>query len=172
MTTGHVLFSRCCRRPWAYALVLLMAVAASPGCADAPTTLDGTLRVPIADKIFLLELAMDDPSRYLGLSGRSHIPADAGMLFVFPQPRTLDFVMRRCLVPIDIIFLGPNGRVVATHQMNVEPPDTPEDRLRRYSSRWPAQFAIELKGHTLDTLGLKPGAKIDLPLDTLKRNAR
>jgi len=93
------------------------------------------------------------------------------MLFVFAHPRKLAFVMRRCLVPIDIIFLDAGGRVVQTHAMAVEPYDTPEWNLKRYSSRYAAQFAIELRGGTLEKLKVKVGDKIDLPLKELKQRA-
>jgi len=126
----------------------------------------------MAGKAFALEVALDPQSRYRGLSDRDVIPDHSGMLFVFPQARKLDFVMRRCLVPIDLIYLGPGGRIVKTHEMQVEPYQTPEDNLKRYPSVWPAQFAIEFKSQTIRSLGLNPGMKIDLPLDALKRQAR
>ena len=94
------------------------------------------------------------------------------MLFVFPEAAPRSFVMRRCLVPIDIAFLGPTGRVVATHEMQVEPYDTPEGELRRYSSGWPALAAVEFQAGTLREIGLEPGQKLDLPLDDLKARAR
>jgi uncharacterized protein len=93
--------------------------------------------------------------------------------------------MRDCLVDIDIIYLDPSGRIVAMHEMKVEPPRGPgegetgdltnrayEERLRRYSSRFPAQFAIEIKGGSLPTMKLREGDKVDLPLDALKARAR
>ncbi len=131
-----------------------------------------TQRVVLGGQVFDLELALDQPARYQGLSDRPQIADHGGMLFVFPQPQPLQFVMRRCLVPIDLIFLGPGGRVITTHRMAVESPETPEQQLRRYASTWPAQFVIELKGGVLDQLDLKPGMKIELPIDTLKRRAR
>ena len=140
------------------------------GCPDH--TQPNTQRVSIAGRTFTLELAMDQASRYQGLSDRHQIPQDGGMLFVFPDVQPRVFVMRRCYVPLDLIYLGPNGRIVAIHEMVVEPPETPEQELYRYSSHWPAQFALELKGKTARALGLKLGVKIDLPLDTLKQNAR
>ena len=130
---------------------------------------DGQRWMPlqIDGRHFRLELAADPDSRYQGLSGRANIPDDQGMLFVFPHARKRQFVMRDCLVPIDIIFLDPAGRVLAMHEMQVEPKGTPESQLRRYGSRYPAQFAIELAGGTLDELELTQGQKIHLPRDRL-----
>lgn len=151
------------------AVLLALALSACSSTTAAPT---GTQAVELEGRTFHLELALDSQARHQGLSDRESIAADGGMLFVFPDVGVRSFVMRRCLVPIDIIFLGPSGRIVAMHEMQVEPYDTPEDELRRYSSRWPAQFAIELAGGTLDQLGLEEGQIVELPLDDLKRRAR
>lgn len=139
------------------------------GCS---TDQQGFETVELSGKKFVLELALDDDKRFQGLSDREEIPADGGMLFVFPESRQLNFVMRRCLVPIDLIFVDSGGRVVAMHAMEVEPYATPDQELKVYSSRFPAQFAIELAGGTLETLGLEQGDKVDLPLDRLKAQAR
>lgn len=154
------------------ALVLLLIMLLC-GCGS-PSALSGqTIDVRIADRTFELEIAADDPARFQGLSDREHIPADGGMLFVYPRETTLTFVMRRCLVPIDLLFLDADGRVVRMHAMTVEPYDTPEADLARYSSApYPAQFAIEVAGGTIRELGVTAGEKIALPLDDLKRLAK
>ncbi len=153
-------------------LAPLLLLALLLGCQpEAPTETD-TQTIHLAGRTFTLELALDHDARVQGLSDRAQIAEQGGMLFVFPQPRVLEFVMRRCPVPIDVIFLDPGGRVTATHAMTVEPPGTPEAQLKRYSSRYVAQFAIELKGGSLATLGLDPGDRVPLPLDALKQRAR
>lgn len=146
-----------------------MLAGCEPGAVTSPPARQP---VTIAGRTFDLELALDDDARYRGLSDRRSLADDGGMLFVFPRPHTLVFVMRRCLVPIDVVFLDPGGRVVATHAMRVEPYDQPEEVLKRYTSRYSAQFAIELRGGTAVALGLEEGQQIDLPTDRLKRLAR
>jgi uncharacterized membrane protein (UPF0127 family) len=162
------------RRPatptlWLGWCAVLLALA-MPGCHSGSD--DQTQRVEIAGRTFTLELALNEVARYRGLSGRANIPERGGMLFVFRSARELNFVMRDCLVPIDIIFLGPDGHITAMHAMAVEPPGTPEHALKRYSSNGPAQFAIELRGGTLPALGLKIGDRIELPFESLKARAR
>jgi len=151
-------------------VVLLVIAVVLGGCS----AVRDPLPVEIGGRTFELELALTLQQRYQGLSDRAHVPADGGMLFVFPDDRVRvqRFVMRRCLVPIDIIYLDPGGRIVAMHEMEVEPYDTPEDELPRYSSRYPAQFAIELAGGALRELGLSEGERIDLPAERLKAAAR
>ncbi|MEX0775247.1 MAG: DUF192 domain-containing protein [Phycisphaeraceae bacterium] len=155
-------------------LLIFLAIA-STGCSRAaapPAPHASHQRVTIKGHTFNLELALDDASRYQGLSDRPEIAPDTGMLFVFPRPRVLEFVMRRCLVPIDLIYLDPGGRVINTHQMAVEPYDRPDAELVHYASDWPAQFVIELRGGTLAQLQLKPADRIDLPVESLKARAR
>lgn len=152
------------------ALVMLMLGS----CAERNPTgsQPSTQRVTLGDRTFILELALDEDARFKGLSDRPSLPDDGGMLFVFPEPDHLQFVMRDCLMPIDIIFLDAGGRVVSMHAMKLEPYGTPDFKLPRYRSRYPAQFAIELKGGTVATLALNVGDKVQLPLADLKARAR
>lgn len=155
-------------------------------CAQQETSAASNVEsVKIGDEWFHLELALDPASRFQGLSGRTHIEEDGGMLFVFPKPAQQAFVMRDCPVAIDILFLDAAGRIVAMHKMKVEEPRRPdepdtgnpstdkyEERLVRYPSRFPAQFVIELAGDTLDRLDLKEGDLIKLDVDGLKARAK
>lgn len=133
-----------------------------------------TLPVRIAGRSFDLELALTHPQRFKGLSDRDHIAHDGGMLFVFPQSQPLAFVMRRCLVPIDLIFLDSWGQITTLHEMQVEdqPFTTQEHLLRTYPSDGAARFAIELAAGSVRQLGLEVGGQIDLPFNELKARAR
>jgi len=156
-------------------VLILVISACSDGESSPPegqADNDTHLSVDIKGETFNLELALDDPTRIQGLSDREEIPADGGMLFVFPEEQRRAFVMRRCLVPIDIAFLDANGEVVWMHAMQVESdPDAPDNRLKQYDSHYPAQFAIEVRDETLRRLGLRQGDRIDLPLQDLKGRA-
>jgi uncharacterized membrane protein (UPF0127 family) len=159
--------------PRCAAVLLLGVMMAGTGChpqqADSG---ERTQAVTLAGEHFTLDLALDDQARFHGLSDVKDIPEHGGMLFVFAEPQQLNFVMRKCLVPIDLIYLGPGGRIVSTHKMAVVPYDTPEEQLKWYSSGWPAQFVLELRQGSIDRLKLKTGQKIDLPLAQLKARAR
>jgi len=164
--------ARCLNHPnrsLAAAIMLLLALCALGCQSSAPAN---TQQVSIASRTFTLELALDGPTRFKGLSDRKEVPETGGMLFVFPEPEVMTFVMRKCHVPIDILFLDPSGRVVQMHEMAVEPYDTPEEKLVRYASQWPAQFAVELRGGTLKTLHVKEGDRVDLPARELIKRAR
>ncbi|MEE9403978.1 MAG: DUF192 domain-containing protein [Algisphaera sp.] len=118
------------------------------------------------------ELALTQDHRFRGLSGRESLPVNRGMLFVFQNEAPRSFVMRDCLMPIDIAFIDASGHVVNVHRMTLDPPGTPEHKLTLYKSNRPALMALELAAGGLDRYGLKPGVKTAFPLLKLKRRAR
>ena len=152
------------------------------GHARGPITgTDGVQReiVVLDGTPFNLDVSADIETRTLGLGGREHIPADGGMLFIFPEATQRQFVMRDCPIDIDIIYVNSLGRIVGMHQMKAEAPRGEnesamayENRLKRYPSGSAAQFVIELAGGRLDDLDLTVGQKLDLDLDRLKALAK
>jgi uncharacterized protein len=148
------------------------------GCEG--TASRSTTRVTLGGKPFTLEVAADNATRYKGLSGRASIEDDGGMIFVFSRPQILRFVMRDCLIDIDIIYLDSMGTVVRTHAMKLEAPRGPgegavgetnptyDGRLKSYSSGLAAQFAIEIQPGMIEKLGIKQGDRIELNLRKLK----
>jgi uncharacterized membrane protein (UPF0127 family) len=174
-------------------LIALIALLATPGCreirspqgapqnGEPPVVDDGREAVTINGETFRLEVAADMATRVRGLMYRDSIPADGGMLFIFPYPEMQSFWMAHCLVDMDIIYLDAEGRVTATHRMKTIPPKGEDEsewayqrraRAKTYWSMYPAQFAIELKAGTLDRLNLLTDDLIELDLERLKAMAR
>jgi len=171
--------------------VLFLCVVMIPtiGCEVEPPP-KGFERIEIKDKIYTLELALDNETRTKGLGERVSLPKNGGMLFVFKRSQRRQFLMRDCFIDIDIIYLDPNGRITAFHHMPKEEPRGPdegevgdldsskpanrryESRLKRYSSRAGTQFVIEIAGGELEKLKLKVGQKIELDTTRLKALAR
>ncbi len=152
-------------------------------------------RVKVGGKEFRLEVVSTDVTRFKGLSDREEIAEDGGMLFVFPRLKVKvhEFVMRDCFADIDIIFLDPKMRITATYHMLIEEarredePKVPlgqrdryDERLKRYGSKFPNQYVIELKGGMLEKLREDPeiakqlevGQVIELDTRKLLRKAR
>ena len=151
-------------------VLLLVAACGAPEPTAAAAGKREVAFVSIGGETFTLELALDPATRQRGLSGRGELARHEGMLFVLPTPRPFAMVMRDCPAPIDVAFLDADGRVVAVHEMAVEPPRAPgetpmayEARLPLYPSGEPVQFAIETAGGRLREVGLAPGSR--LPLD-------
>lgn len=132
--------------------------------------------IEIEGVLFRLELALTSSQRNIGLMGRQQIDDNGGMLFVFPDneryPSKVNFYMKNCLVPIDVIFIDGEGIITTIHEMEPPQPGTPDQELIMYPSMGPVQFAIELRGRRAAELGLKPGDYIELPSDYLLQYAR
>src|SRR3989344_6792049 len=60
-----------------------------------------------------IEYATTTEARERGLGGRTEIPKNYGMLFVFPRDDRYGFWMKDMLIPIDVFWLNDKGQVVS-----------------------------------------------------------
>ena len=121
-----------------------------------------------------LEIARTTSAHRRGLMNRKELPADGGMLFVFDREERRSFWMKNTLIPLDIVFLDAECKVISLHRMEVERPRRPNETepqydmmLTTYPSGAPAQFAIELNAGQISKCGIKVGETIDLRKDDL-----
>lgn len=102
------------------------------------------------------EIASNNQSRALGLSGRVCIPDDTAMLFSFPDSDTRCFWMKDMRFPIDMIWVNAND--VITHvEQGVKPASYPES----YCGSGPAQSVIEVGEGMAARYGLTPGVIVN-----------
>jgi uncharacterized protein len=93
----------------------------------------------------------------VGLMNRQSMPANHGMVFVFPSEQRLSFYMRNTLIPLDILYLDQEGAVVSIHPM--QPLD-----LRGVPVRGGlAKYAIELNQGAAARVGVRPGDRLQVP---------
>ena len=59
-----------------------------------------------------VELADTPGEREQGLMGRTSLPADAGMVFVYPEDHAGPFWMKDTLIPLSIAFYAADGRIL------------------------------------------------------------
>ena len=62
--------------------------------------------VSIGSKNYIVDVAMDDESRYKGLSRRHNIEDGYGMLFEMPKEDIHPFQMKDTYIPLDMVFIG------------------------------------------------------------------
>ena len=105
-----------------------------------------------------VEIAADDPTREQGLMYRDHLAPDAGMLFIYPEPMVASMWMRNTLIPLDMLFVNPKGRIVSIHERAVP------GSLEVISATAPVKATIELNGGTAARLGIKPGDVVRYPI--------
>ena len=134
-------------RSSAFALLLLCAVARAAG---------GDTRLPlhIGPHAFLVEVAATAQQRQHGLMGRTHLPADGGMLFVFDHPGRHCFWMRDTPLPLSIAFIDAGGRIVGLADMQ------PRSEALHCSGT-DVRYALEVRQGEFQRRGITPRALVD-----------
>lgn len=103
---------------------------------------------------FQVEIADTPREREYGLMCRRALAPDRGMLFIFPSSGPQAFWMRNTLIPLDIIYIGADGRVVSISR-NARPLDeTP------LPSAGDARAVLELAAGRAAQIGLLPGDRL------------
>lgn len=112
----------------------------------------------IVQSEFVFDIADTEAERVQGLSGRTDVPADYGLLFVFPAQGTYGFWMKDMHVSIDIAWLSEDGTVLKIDE-NVSPDTFPSVF---YAPR-PVRFVLETKAGEMRRQGWEVGTRVPLP---------
>ena len=98
-----------------------------------------------------LEVAISPDHVSKGLMFREYLPPRGGMIFAFDPPQSIEMWMKNTLIPLDILFVAPDGTIIHIHE-NAVPHD-----LTPLPSGGVVRYAVELRGGKAAELGLKPG---------------
>ena len=139
----------------AMAPLLAVALLASTACDDGKPRVvvhgdKGPARVRV-------ELALTAPEQARGLMWRDHLDADAGMLFVFGKTRERSFWMKNTPLPLDIIYIDGDGKVVSVAKRT-----TPYSTAS-IPSNGGAKYVLEVNAGFADEHGVHAGSKVDFP---------
>jgi hypothetical protein len=104
-----------------------------------------------------VEIADTDRSREIGMMFRKSSPDDRGMLFEFDRPEIQSFWMKNTLIPLDMIFVASDGRIVSIWK-NAKPLTTSAE-----TSTGPAVAVLEVRGGLADADHIRPGDKVSSP---------
>lgn len=160
------------RRTVLIPVIVLMAFAGcspSPGdpaaavAADQPATHpeSGLPVIPLSVKSgdnvhrFRVEVASSRFEQAKGLMFRTAMGSDEGMLFPFSSPREASFWMKNTVIPLDIIFIDAQHRII-----NIEANAVPYSEDHRESDGV-AAAVLELNGGRAAELGIGPGDRVD-----------
>ena len=99
------------------------------------------------------EVAATDATRQRGLMFREKMPANHGMLFVFPESRQECMWMKNTLLPLSVAFLDDNGVIVNIEEMA---PQT----LNSHCSAGPIRFALEMNAGWFKQHGFGPSTTL------------
>jgi uncharacterized membrane protein (UPF0127 family) len=103
---------------------------------------------------FQVEMATTPSEQETGLMFRRAVPADAGMLFVFPTVQPEPFWMKNTLVPLDMVFINPDGTIRAIAENTVPYSLAPVD------SGGPVLAVLELQGGITAKDGISVGDRV------------
>jgi uncharacterized membrane protein (UPF0127 family) len=151
---------------------LLLLLLASPACSEAGSrqaraadaevrmlSQRGKVTIRTGDGRQLqldVEIASNDPDRARGLMFRKTMPEMAGMIFVFPDDVVRSFWMKNTYLPLDMLFIAADGKVVGIVE-NAEPLTvTPR------SVDANAKYVLEVNGGWCARHGVVKGDKVSL----------
>ena len=100
---------------------------------------------------FRVEVARSSAEQAKGLMFRTAMGADEGMIFIRTPPDVASFWMRNTLIPLDIIFVGPDRKI-----LNISANAVPYDESPR-TAIGVTGAVLELNGGRAAQLGIKPG---------------
>lgn len=103
---------------------------------------------------FRVEVARTEAEQAQGLMFRTEMGPDEGMLFPTARPQARSFWMKNTVIPLDLIFIGPDRRIV-----NIAANAVPYS-LEPIPSAGPAIAVLELNGGRAAELGITPGARV------------
>ena len=103
---------------------------------------------------FTVELALSPQQQAQGLMFRQSLASDHGMLFDFGQERMAGMWMRNTFIPLDMLFIGRDGRI-----RRIAADTTPLSEAT-ISSGVPVRAVLELAAGTSARLGIAPGDRV------------
>ena len=117
-----------------------------------------TTTVTIDDIQIIAWIADTQTARETGLMGMQNINENEGMLFVYEVPGAYSFWMKNTLMPLDVIFVSNNMKIISIQ--NMEPCITEPCRI--YPPPSDILYAIEVKGGFAERNNIEVGQIVNI----------
>ncbi len=136
--------------------LMLLACSGDAACAKDVAGARVALHTSAGDVPVAVEVA-DTPERQsLGLMYRKDLAENAGMLFVFPHAAHLTFWMKNTVLPLDMIFIGDDRRLVGIVKNAVPFTTTPREVAGD------SRYVLEVNAGFSDRHGVRAGDAVTL----------
>ncbi|MBV7379366.1 DUF192 domain-containing protein [Maritimibacter dapengensis] len=135
------------------ALALSLPLAAQAECREDRVDIRGDF----GSARFTVEIADDVEERAQGLMFRESLGASRGMLFLYESAGSPAFWMKNTLIPLDMIFVDPDGMVQHVHSEAV-----PGD-LTGISGGTGVIAVLEIRGGMAEAIGIDAGDEMRHP---------
>jgi uncharacterized protein len=116
---------------------------APPASPTAGAAASGPRVTMPSGAVYRVELALTPEDQAQGLMYRESLPPRAGMLFVFDQPAPHHFWMKNTMIPLDMIWMDPSGKVLF---ISAGTPPCKGDPCPSYGPDSPAASVLEIAG--------------------------
>jgi uncharacterized membrane protein (UPF0127 family) len=103
---------------------------------------------------YKVEVAATPAQQAHGMMFRTRMAPMTGMIFPMDPPRQAAFWMENTLIPLDLLFIGADGRI-----RNIIANAVPKSRAQ-LPSAGPVAAVLELAGGEADRIGARPGDKV------------
>jgi uncharacterized protein len=137
------------QRTYTVALALGIVISIIPAACRAQSKV--TIQSLKGEIGFQVEVAATPEKRELGLMYRRDLPTTHGMLFIFPAERVNSFWMKNTPIPLDMIFISRERRIVGIVH------ETVPFSLDGRSVSLPSQYVLEINGGLARRYGFKTG---------------
>ena len=84
-----------------------------------------TIQTKDSEYIFNIEIAVTEKERSRGLMYRKELKQTEGMLFLYPEKQIIKMWMKNTLIPLDMIFINNNGKIMDIFKMTIPKDLTP-----------------------------------------------
>jgi uncharacterized protein len=108
--------------------------------------------------VFAVELASTPQEQATGLMFRRELPEGRGMLFDFHRDQPTSFWMKNTYIPLDMIFIRGDGRILRIAENTVPLSET------LVPSGGPVRAVLEVVAGTAKRLGIAPGDRVGHPI--------
>ena len=109
--------------------------------------------------VYQLELALTPEQQTQGLMYRESLPDRTGMLFVFNESGTHHFWMKNTMIPLDMIWMDENGRVIF---VSADTPPCRAEPCATYGPEVPAHQVLEIAGGMAAKEKITVGSTLEL----------
>jgi uncharacterized membrane protein (UPF0127 family) len=135
-------------------LVLLAALSVLTGVAGAAELQPLEIASKNGVHVFAVEMASTPEEQAKGLMFRRQLPEGQGMLFDFHKEQPTSFWMKNTYIPLDMIFIRGDGRILRIAKNTVPLSET------LVPSGGPVRAVLEVIGGTAKKLGIAPGDRV------------
>lgn len=137
--------------------VLLLTLISSLTFAGQTDSIFPQIQVKVKQQVYPLEYANTFELRAQGLMHREQMCESCGMLFNFKQVKRASMWMKNTLIPLDVAFIRPDGKITDIKVMQ------PHD-LTPIGSSQPVLYAWEMNQGWFAKNAIQIGDTVNIPL--------